>query len=235
MSDTLVAPGEARPVNDGQTDHLFLIEELEDARRTGALEESNYNALRTVADWIRTFVVQPNVSLGRAGPVCPFTPVALDQGTLWLAAERSEGKSKPELIQLIQDYQRRLLANPPLDGEAAILKSMVIVFTDLPAARAKDFIGGALEQISVQSYVDHGLVMGPFYKGNDGSAIYNSNFRPFTSPVSFLLMRRAVLADWKFFLNTEDWFRRWADRYGEAATAALADEMRRLPWNVRRD
>jgi hypothetical protein len=51
--------------------------------------------------------------------------------------------------------------------------------------------------------------MGPFYEGNDGTAIYNTNFRPFTSPVPFLLMRRAVISDWKFFLNNEDWLRLW--------------------------
>ena len=46
-------------------------------------------------------------------------------------------------------------------------------------------------QIAVPSYADDGLVMGPFYEGNDGTALYNPNFRPFTSPVPFLLMRRS--------------------------------------------
>jgi hypothetical protein len=39
-------------------------------------------------------------------------------------------------------------------------------------------------------------------------------------------MRRAVVSDWKFFLNNEDWLRRWAHRYGESAVVALADELR---------
>jgi hypothetical protein len=55
------------------------------------------------------------------------------------------------------------------------------------------------------------------------------NFRPFTSPVPLLLMRRAVISDWKFFLNNEDWFRLWARRYGESAVEALANELRPLP------
>ena len=93
-----------------------------------------------------------------------------------------------EVIQLITGYQRLLLSNPPVDGDAANNKSIVVVFTDLPAAQAKDFIGGALERIRIPSYVNDGLVMGPFYEGNDGTAIYSPNFRPFTSPVPFLLM-----------------------------------------------
>ena len=221
-------------VREPQAANLFLLEDLEDASRTRSLAERDLKALRAVADWTKTFVVQPHRDLGRPGPVCPFTVAALEQKALWLAAEPSAGRSTPEIIQLITGYQRLLLANPPVDGDAASNKSIVVVFTDLPAAQAKDFIGGAFERIGIPSYVNDGLVMGPFYEGNDGTAIYNPNFRPFTSPVPFLLMRRAVISDWKFFLNNEDWFRLWARRYGESAVDALADELRRLPWNARR-
>ena len=131
--------------------------------------------------------------------------------------------------------QRLLLAAQPVDGDDANNKSIVVVFTDLPAAQAKDFFGGVLQEIGVSSYVNDGLVMGPFYEGNDATAIYNPSFRPFTSPVPFLLMRRAVISDWKFFLNDEDWLRRWARRYGVPAVEALGEELRRLPWRARRD
>jgi len=45
-------------------------------------------------------------------------------------------------------------------------------------------------------------------------------------------MRPAVISDWKFFLDDDDWFNRWARRYGEAATRALAEELRTLPWRI---
>jgi hypothetical protein len=48
-------------------------------------------------------------------------------------------------------------------------------------------------------------VLGGFYESNEGSAIYNPSFRPLTAPVPFLLMRHAVISDWKFFLDNEDW------------------------------
>ena len=108
------------------------------------------------------------------------------------------------------------------------------MFSDLPASRANDVIWSALEPIAIPSYVNDGLVMGPFFEGNDGTAIYNPNFRPFTSPVPFLLMRRVVVSDWKFFLKDETWFNLWSRRYGEAGTQALAEEKRRLPWNAKR-
>ena len=180
-------------------------------------------------------MAKPHRDLGRAGPVCPFVPVVWEHKALWLAAERSAGRSAPDVIQLIGGYKRLLLAAQPVDGADANNKSIVVVFTDLPATRAKDFFSGVLEQIGVASYADDGLVMGPFYEGNDGTAIYNPNFRPFTSPVPLLLIRRAVIGDWKFFLNNEEWLRLWARRYGESAVEALAGELRRLPWRRRDD
>ena len=217
-----------------RTTNLFLLEDLEDAGRTSELAESDRDALRAVADWTKTFVAKPHKDLGRAGPVCPFVPVALEHKTLWLAAERSAGRSAPDVIQLIEGYKRLLLAAQPVDGDDANNKSIVVVFTDLPAAQAKDFFGGVLPQIAVPSYANDGLVMGPFYEGNDGTALYNPNFRPFTSPLPFLLMRRAVVSDWKFFLNNEEWLKLWARRHGDSAVEALADELRRLPWRTRR-
>ena len=74
--------------------------------------------------------------------------------------------------------------------------------------------------------------MGGFYESNEGTAIYNRSFRPFMSPVPFLLMRHAVISDWKFFLDNDDWLNRWAHRYGESAVRALAEELRRLPWRA---
>jgi hypothetical protein len=54
-----------------QTTHLFLLEDLEDVSRTRELAASDLDALRTVADWIQTYVVQPHKDLGRAGPGVP--------------------------------------------------------------------------------------------------------------------------------------------------------------------
>ena len=217
------------------TRNLFLPEDLDDPRRMRQLEESDRSALRAVADWTKSFVARPHRDLGRAGPVCPFVPAALELQTLWLAAERSAGRSVADIIRLTEGYKRQLLAPPPAEGDEANNTSIVVVFPDLPATQAKDFFSGVLQQIGVPSYAKDGLVMGPFYEGNDGTAIYNPSFRPFTSPVPLLLIRRAVIGDWKFFLNNEDWFRLWARRYRETAAAALAEELRRLPWNARRD
>jgi hypothetical protein len=83
-----------------QASNLFRPEHLEDGSGTTELAESDRNALRAVADWTKTFVARPHRDLGRDGPVCPFVPVALEHATLWLATERSAGRSTPDVIEL---------------------------------------------------------------------------------------------------------------------------------------
>src|SRR4029079_3191670 len=113
-----------------QASNLFRPEHLEDGSGKRELAESDRNAIRAVADWTKTFVARPHRDLGGDGPVCAFVPVALEHATLWLAAERSAGRSTPDVIQLIDGYKQLLLGAKPVDGDDANYKSIVVVFTD---------------------------------------------------------------------------------------------------------
>jgi hypothetical protein len=213
------------------TSNLFLLQDLEDSGRTGKLADGDLNALRTVADSIKTFVARPNKDLGRAGPVCPFVPRAWEHETLWLAPEQITHQSAPELVQLMNDYRRLFLRARPVDGDEANSKAIVVVFTDLSAERAKDYMDDVrIQNLKRLAYVDDGVVLGEFHERNDGSAIRNPTFKPFKAPVPFLLMRSAVASDWTFFLDDEDWLGFWARRFGESAVPALAGELRRTNW-----
>src|ERR1700741_1548668 len=115
-----VTPEQANP-------NLFLLEELDDESKTNELAEGDLDALRAVADWIATFVARPHKDLGRAGPVCPFVPLAWEHKTLWLAVERSAGRSASEGIRRLDDYKRLFLTTQLVDGNAGSHKSIVVV------------------------------------------------------------------------------------------------------------
>ena len=215
-----------------ETKSLFRLEDLEDASRTSGLPQSDLHALHTVGDWIKSFIVRPHKDLGRAGPVCPFVPVSLERKTLWLAPERVGGRSVPDIVDLVSGYQRLFLGAQPTEGDDAIYKAIVVVFIDLSPDQAESFFADVLKDLAVPSYVDDEFVMGGSYPGNEAGAIYNPSFRPFTSPVPFLLIRQAVITDWKFFLDDDAWLELWAQRYGESGAEALAQELRRLPWRA---
>ncbi|VIO68274.1 hypothetical protein CI1B_20410 [Bradyrhizobium ivorense] len=217
-----------------RTANLFLPEDLNDVGRTSELTERDRNALRAVADWINGFVAKPDKQLGRSGPVCPFVPRAIERMTLWLAPERIADRGVQDIVQLIGDYKKLFLDSQPFDSDA-VHKSVVVVFTDPSAERAKSVFNHVLQHLAVPSYAEDGLVLGAFYERNEGTAIYNPSFRPFTAPVPFLLIRQAVVSDWKFFLDSEQWLDLWARRFQGSAVHALADELRRQPWRAKRD
>ncbi len=216
---------------------LFLLEDLEDDRRTSDLAERDRDALRAVAGWIKTFIIRPHDELGRPGPVCPFVPGSVERQTLWLAPEQIGDGGVPHVVELINGYKRRLLDEGagPTDGDGTNDNVIVVVLVDLPAERAEGVLDDVLQHIAVPSYVEDGIVFGPFYNGNQATAIYNNGFRPFQSPVPFIFVRHGVVSDWKFFVDKEDWLTLWARRFGERGVSALAAELRRLPWNARRD
>ena len=214
------------------TTGLLLLEDLEEARGLGDREPE---ALTAVADWIRSFIVRPHADLGRPGPVCPFVPRSLERQSLWLAPERVGDGGAAHVVELMDAYKRRLLRIGAPRGDGSDDDVIVVVFEDVPAHRAQALFDEVLAQIAVPSYVQDGIVFGPFYGGHQGTAIYNRDVHPFRSPVPFIFVRHAVLDDWKFFLEQADWFGHWARRYGESATQALAEELRRLSWNARRD
>jgi hypothetical protein len=217
------------------TTNLFLLEDLEDVGRTSELAESDLDALHAVADWIKTFVVKPHKDLGRAGTVCPFVPGSLERKTLWLAPEQIADLDVPEVAELMSGYKGLLLDTRPTRRDDVIYNVIVVVFTDLSADRAQGVFDDVLMNLAVPSYVEDGILFGPYYEGNKGTAIYNSSFRPFQSPVPFLFVRHGVTGDWKFFLDDEEWLNLWARRYGESAVHALAEELRRLPWRAGHD
>jgi hypothetical protein len=209
------------------TQTLFLLDDLEDIGRTSELAVSDLKALRAVADWIKTFVVKPHKDLGRAGTVCPFVPVSLERKALWLAPEQVADRDVPEVVELMSGYRRLLLDTRPTESDDVIYNVIVVVFTDLSADRAQAVFAEVLQHLGLPSYMEDGILFGPYYEGNKGTAVYNSSSRPFQSPVPFLFVRHGVISDWKFFLDDEEWLNLWAHRYGESGTQALAEELRR--------
>ena len=212
---------------------LFLLEDLGESGRTSALPESDLAALRSVADWIKAFVIRPNDELGRPGPVCPFVPVSLERKTLWLAPQQIADRSEQQVVDVMDRYRRLLLAASPADGGDATYQVIVVVFPDLPAERAAGVFGGVLQSLAVPAYTQDEILFGPYYPGNQTPAIHNAGFHPFSSPVPFMFVRHGVVGDWEFFLDDPDATNRWGHRYQESATQALAEVLRGLPWRER--
>jgi hypothetical protein len=109
----------------------------------------------------------------------------LERKTLWLAPEQIADRDVPKVVELMSGYKRLLLDTRPTEGDDVIYNVIVVVFTDLSADRAQGVFGDVLQQLAVPSYVEDGILFGPYYEGNKGTAI-------FQSPVPFLFVRHGV-------------------------------------------
>jgi hypothetical protein len=154
----------------------------------------------------------------------------LERKVLWLAPEQIAGRGEPDVVELVSGYKRLFLQTQPTGGDDAGYNVIVVVFTDVPAERARGVFDDVLQHLAVPSYADDGILFGPYYEGNEGTAIYNPGFRPFQSHVPFLFVRPGVISDWKFFVDNQEWLNLWARRCGESAAQALAEELRRTNW-----
>ena len=192
------------------TKNLFLLEELEDVSRTRSLRK---------AIWMR------------------FAPSQTGSRRSWPGLTRISDALGPCVRSCLEPWSATLFGlrlSGSRTGVCQMLSSSSVVSTS-GVNRAGAFFGDVLEHLAVPSYVKDGFVMGGFYEGNEGTAIYSTTFRPFTSPVPFLLVRQAVVGDWRFFLDNKDWLNLSARRYGDSGVKALAVELRRLPWRAGRD
>ena len=96
-----------------------------------------------------------------------------------LLQSRSPTGTCQHVVELMNGYKRLFLDAQPTDGDDAKYKVIVVVFTDLSADRAQVVFDEVLQHLAVPSYAEDGILFGPFYEGNEGTAIYNSSFRPF--------------------------------------------------------
>jgi hypothetical protein len=210
-----------------QTTQLLLPEDLEEPN---GITATDLDALRGVSRWLHEFIACPHAQLGRDGTVCPFVPGSLERSVLWFAAEHIADLDTAGVVELMSGYKRFFLEKAPRDDADAFYKTIIVVFPDCSPERAGTLFGEVLGELGDAAYEEDGILFGPFYEGNRGTAIYNDEFRPFQSPTPFLFVRHTVLSDWKFFVDDDTLVERWARRFGPEGAVALAQELRRQPW-----
>lgn len=150
--------------------------------------------LAITIQWMRQFLARPHPDLGRGGPVCPFVPGAIAQDTIWLTAVDSVDHHS--IKQAVARYRDLFLDLEPKNGELSMMKSILIVFPNVPSANA-----GVVDQVQLElkpQFVDSGLMIGEFHERNEGEGLRNPNFRPLRSPIPLLAIRFMVESDIPF-------------------------------------
>jgi hypothetical protein len=68
----------------------------------------------------------------------------------------------PGVVELMSGYKRLLLDTRPTEGDDVIYNVIVVVSTDLSADRAQGVFDDVLKHLAVPSYVEDGILFGPY-------------------------------------------------------------------------
>lgn len=173
-------------------------------RRASEVEAENRpdSPLAESIAWVRRFLARPNAELGRAGPVCPFTPMALELDTIWLA-EVKESKPDPNKIEeIVEQCRKTFMETEPREGPMAINKVFMVVFSGMGPDDAPWI--DAMQAKLKPNFVDVGMMLGEFHARNDTPGLRNEQFRPLRSPIPMLVMRHMVESDLPFLKRDLD-------------------------------
>lgn len=158
--------------------------------------------LGTTIAWVRRFLARPNADLGRAGPVCPFTPMALELDTIWMTEVRETAPDPQQIQDVIEECRKVFVETEPRDGPMAINKVIMVVFSGL-GEDAASWID-AMQAKLKPSFVDVGLMLGEFHSRNETPGLRNEAFRPLRSPIPMLVIRHMVESDLPFLKRETD-------------------------------
>lgn len=178
--------------------------------------DNAHPALATVADWVREYLCKPHPELGRNGPVCPFVPGALQKRLLFATIYADAAADVDAVKRILLAEMERFVAMPPTSGNEAQFKSLMVLFPAFPVATARQVIDVAQAQLQ-RHFVPNGLMVGEFHAGPPPKAgLWNSDFRPLTSPVPMLVIRHMVPTDVLFLQDDPVLFSGYARIYGNA-------------------
>jgi Cys-tRNA(Pro) deacylase len=181
-----------------------------------ASSTTGHPALQAVAAWARSYLCCPHAELGRNGPICPFVPGALQKQLLFAAIYEDTDLDSDAIQAILLREMERFIALPPVSGNEAQFKSLLVLFTALPADRVATLIETAQPLLQPQ-FVPNGLMVGEFHAGPpEKRGLWNTEFRPLYSPVPMLVIRHMVPTDLLFLQDDARLFREYVKIYGNA-------------------
>jgi len=150
-----------------------------------------------IANWVRGYLMRPHSDLGRAGAVCPFTPVSARLDALLVGASRATGEEE------IFAVMRRALAAfdaLPCPPEQRHFRAVLVAFPHCRGDEGRARLKAVQNRLRPES-IYRGKMIGLFEPGSEDKGLINPEFRPLRAPVPLLAIRMLVENDAPFVLR----------------------------------
>lgn len=168
-----------------------------------------------VLEWVYDYVSEPHRDLGRLGPVCPFVPPALKDGSLVFSVRYDvTGADRTHIVEtLVAEMDAFDAAAPPLPQTGIQLHSRLVSYPllEIEGWQALDDAYLNLKDRAVQ----RGLMVGQFHPACKELAIRNPAFRVSRAPHALVAMRRMAPHDILFLHDNPLWFALYRERFGD--------------------
>jgi hypothetical protein len=169
--------------------------------------------LRRVARWAKDFLTKPHASLGRSGHVCPYVSAAIREQKFLLTLLHDADSRPREVEQVVLRLGRHFLQLEPRAGRQTQLKTIVVLFPDLPKERAGEVINDLHRRLK-PFFLSHGMMLGEFFADNSKPGLHNPEFRPLRSDVPLLVIRAMMLTDIAFLSDRARFVRAFIENFG---------------------
>ncbi|PHM44533.1 hypothetical protein Xmau_01690 [Xenorhabdus mauleonii] len=179
-------------------------------------EETTSSALKTIAQWSIDYLCHPHPELGRAGVVCPYTPISIKKKTFWLTEIKTEGRKEEDIKQDIISLAYLFHKQEPQEGEDAQFKTIVSVWSDISVKALARF-----HQEMKPVFLHEGLMFGEFFSSCKKRGLWNANFYPLRSPIPLLAIREILEADIVFLSESMEFVEEYINKYGERGVNSI--------------
>lgn len=178
----------------------------------GTVPAAHLPYVREILAWVRRYLVSPHPELGRNGPVCPYTQPSLHRGLLYLAALADlSGADISEAVGGLRLWYERLLATVPSTADQELL-TILLVLPQLDFHDSTEL--DEVQRLAKDRFVSEGLMIGQFHPVCAAPGLWNPNFKALRAPVPLLAVRKLLVFDMPFLMDTgvhaESYLRRFA-------------------------
>jgi len=156
-------------------------------------------ALERVRLWTRQFLMRENPQLGRAGAVCPFTPLGARMNTLrfGVSARRPE-----ETVAIRRELRDAFDQFEQIEHtkNAGVYRAILIAFPTCAGAEGVAALMRVKKSLHLASFL-RARMIGLFYPDAPEEGLWNKDFRPLRAPLPVIAIRSLVAQDAAFVVR----------------------------------
>ncbi|TCO52842.1 DUF6875 domain-containing protein [Actinocrispum wychmicini] len=179
--------------------------------------------VREILAWARDFLVSAHPDLGRSGPVCPYTQPSLRKGLFYLASlvDTGTGTDVGEVVEGLRTWYEDL--SQPLSTSDQELLTILLVLPQMDHQDSTEL--DEVQRKAKARFVADGLMIGQFHPVCDEPGLWNHDFKALRAPVPLLAIRKLVVFDLPFVMDTDVHAESYLERFAPDIPTRIRDQL----------